>query len=313
MTTKTRNSKNGSLKNQKQVSKKRDYQQEIADKIINLLEKVDQGGWKLPWQSDVAAMPLRSTGEPYQGINSIALWAAAMERGFSNPYWFTYRQALALGACVRKGETGEAVIKFGISEKNKKEDSNSEEDTSKKRFFVRGYTVFNADQIENLPEQFLVKIEPVSTAERLPVIDKWIDATGANIQYGGNSALYSLVADTIRSPLFEQYPDPEGFYTTLFHELGHWTGHPKRLDRNFGAKTFGDEGYSQEELVAEFCCAYIGGHFGTVGNHIESHAQYIKGWCRAIKNDKKFLFVAAREAQKAANYLLDLTLDTTTL
>jgi antirestriction protein ArdC len=124
--------------------------------------------------------------------------------------------------------------------------------------FMKGYTVFNVEQIDGLPERFYAKAEPLKqTVQRIAPADSFIAATGAAVRHGGNMAYYSITHDHIQMPPIEAFRDAEAYYATLLHETTHWTRHPSRLDRDFGRKRFGDEGYAMEKLVAELGSGWI--------------------------------------------------------
>ncbi len=194
-------------------------------------------------------MPLRSTGEPYRGINVISLWMTAAAAGFTCPYWFTFRQAQELGANVRKGEKGTLVV---YANRITKTETDSKGDEVEREIpFMKGYTVFNGDQIDGLPARFTVKPEAptVTTAQRIEAAEQFFKATGATVRHGGNRAYFAPSLDHIQMPPFESFRDAESYTATLAHEFIHWTGHDKRLARELTGK-FGSEKYAEEELCA---------------------------------------------------------------
>jgi antirestriction protein ArdC len=176
---------------------------------------------------------------------------------------------------------------------------------------LRGYTVFNAEQIDGLPEQFVAPPELVTpvvplTPEgaedaRLSALFAWLPAT---IRYGGDRAFYSLAADVIQMPPRAAFDDATLFYATLAHEASHWTRHPTRLDRDFGQTRFGDPAYALEELVAELSAAFIGATIGLPADHLEDHAAYIDGWLKALADNPSAFLTAASKAQAAADWVL---------
>lgn len=280
---------------------RRDYQQEIVDKIVSLLEQ-DLKPFSNPWEKTGSdGFPLRVTGEPYKGINVISLWCDAQICGYTSPYWMTYRQAKELGGQVRKDESGSLVIKYGTFDAGTEKDGEKIEDM---RGYLKGYAVFNADQIEGLPEKFKPKTErnPYPIAARRGDLDEFFGSIGATILIGGDSAEYRPLSDTIKMPTYEAFPDSEKYYSTLAHEATHWTGGEKRLCRGL-EKLLTKEQRAEEELIAEIGSAFLGAQLGLRPDHIEDHAVYIKSWLVALKNDKKFLFRAAAAAQKAVDLL----------
>lgn len=231
---------------------KTDIYQKVTDKIIADLEQGELT-WLKPWSAGNmdgrVLKPLRHNGQEYSGINVLMLWGAAMEAGFCAPTWMTFKQAKELGAHVRKGERGAPVVYAGSM--NKTEEQENGEQAERVIPFMRSYTVFNVEQIEGLPDHYYERPEPViDTAQRIDHAEAFFAASGADLRHGGNRAFYSGGSDYVQMPVFECFRSPEAYYATLAHELTHWTKHPKRLDREFGRKKWGDEGYAREELVA---------------------------------------------------------------
>ena len=284
---------------------KQDVYQKVTDKIIADLEK-GKLTWLKPWSAGNMdgriVKPLRHNGMPYSGINILMLWGAAIEGGYQSPFWMTYRQAKEYGAHVKKGERGNLVVYANTITKTEKQDDGSEEE--RKIPFMKGYSVFNVEQVEGLPELFYAKPEPViDPAERIEHADKFFAASGADIRHGGDRAFYSGGSDHVQMPPFECFNSPESYYATLAHELTHWTKHPKRLDREFGRKKWGDEGYAREELVAELGAAFLCADLALTPEPGEDHAAYIQSWLKVLKQDKRAIFSAAAHAQRAADYL----------
>lgn len=258
--------------------------------------------WCKPWREDISVQPLtlprRANGLFYRGVNIVALWAAAAEYGYASPYWFTFKQALALGGQVRKGERGAFVVFF--RELPSKEFATEDEPATVRRI-LRGYVVFNRAQIDGLTDP---TYDPVSIAASSP--DEYsarFAKVPACIRFGGHRAFYSPTSDHVQLPPKSAFIDTTQFYATLAHELGHWTQHPTRLDRDFGQKRFGDHGYALEELVAELCAAFVGAVIGLPGEHIEDHAAYIGDWLKVLHEQPRAFITAAAKAQIAADYL----------
>lgn len=278
----------------------------ITDKIIADLEQGVRP-WFQPWSAEHAAgcitRPLRHNGTPYKGINVLLLWGEALERGFAAPIWMTFRQANQLGACVRKGEKGSLVVyadKISRTERNDKG-----EDVERQISFMRGYTVFNVEQVEGLPPHYhaSANTQPLDPIARNDSAERFCRAIGADIRHGGTMAYYAIHNDHVQMPPFESFADAESYYGTLTHELTHWTRHPKRLDRDFGRKARGDEGYAREELVAELGAAFLCADLGLSPEPREDHASYIANWLTVLKNDKRAIFTAAAHAERAVEYL----------
>jgi len=283
----------------------KDVYQRITDRIVSELE---QGArpWFKPWSggnmAGKVALPLRSNGEPYRGINVIALWMTATAADYTSPYWFTFKQALEFGGNVRKGEKGSLVV-FANSI-IKTEANEKGEDETKTIPYLKGYTVFNWHQCENLPERFAPKAEPVQTPtmQRIERAEVFFAAAGATLRHGGNKAYFSPSADFIQLPPFEAFRDAESYTATKAHEFIHWTGHETRLNRDIRNR-FGTEDYAKEELVAELGSAFLCADLAIVPEVRADHAGYIASWLKALKDDKRLIFKAAALAQKAADHL----------
>jgi antirestriction protein ArdC len=283
-----------------------DVYSRITDRIIADLEQGVRP-WMKPWNADHAAgritRPLRHNGIPYKGINVIMLWSAAVAKGYSAPLWFTYAQAQELGGNVRKGEHGELVV-YADRITRTETDAKGEE-VEKAIPFLKGYTVFNAEQCEGLPIHYYAKAEPpaLNPLQRINAADRFFAATGADIRHGGTRAYYAPGPDYIQMPPFETFRDAESFAATLAHELTHWTKHERRLARDFGRMRHGDEGYAREELVAELGSAFLCADLGITPEVRQDHSAYIMSWLTVLKGDKRFIFTAASHAQRAADYL----------
>ncbi len=288
---------------------KKDIYGDVTNKIIAALEN-DIRPWSQPWQAGHVAgavsIPLRSTGIPYRGINILMLWAAAIEKGFSCPIWLTYKQAQELKGQVKKGEKGTTVVYYSTFDKKEEAEDGTEE--TAKIPFMKGYTVFNVEQIEGLPAHFYATTEPTheTPLERMESVERFFAATGATIKTGGNRAYYSITEDYLKIPELKSFRDSESYYATTAHEICHWTRHPSRLDRDLGRKSWGDAGYAMEELVAELGAAFLCAVLGIALEPREDHASYIGSWLKVLKNDKKAIFSAASHAQKAVDYLQEL-------
>ncbi len=291
-----------------QNTERQDIYTRITGKIIASLE-AGVRPWIKPWSGENAAgritRPLRHNGIPYSGINILLLWAASVEQGFDSPSWMTFRQALELNAHVRKGEKGSLVVYANSITKTEQNDAG--EDVERDIHFLKGYTVFNCDQIEGLPEHYYVKPEPKFTAvERIDHAEAFFTNTRADIRYRGGRAYYAQEADYIQMPPIESFRDAESFYATLSHETVHWVKHPSRLDRDFGRKSWGDEGYAREELVAELGSAFLCADLELTPEVRDDHASYIASWAQVLKNDSRAIFTAAAHAQRAVDFLSKL-------
>jgi antirestriction protein ArdC len=286
-----------------------DLYQNVTNRIV---ESLEQGvrPWIKPWSAEHAAgritRPLRGNGIPYQGINVLMLWSDAVTKGYGAPIWMTFRQALELGAHVRKGERGSTVV-YASKVTRTGTDAETGEETEATIPFLKSYTVFNVEQIEGLPPQYHARAEPrLDPVQRIERAEAFFTGTEADIRHGGASATYNIGSDVVQMPAFEAFRDAESYYATLAHECTHWTRHKSRLDRDFGRKRWGDAGYAMEELVAELGSAFLCADLDLTPEVREDHAAYIASWLKVLKNDKRAIFSAAAHAQKAADYLAAL-------
>ena len=283
----------------------------VTDQILDLLENGTKP-WAASWESNRSAfqLPRRFCGEYYKGINVILLWVAAENHGFTSPTYMTFKQALELGGNIKKGSKGFKVV-FSKSAGASDDNETDEQLEKNVRWFTRTYTVFNLEQIENLPETYnppeprpaIIGTNEIS--ERAPELDAFFLATGANVQLGDNPS-YSNKGDYISMPGFEKFTRPTAYYSTLAHEVIHWVGNGKRLDRDQSGK-FGGTDYAKEELVAELGAAFLGARLGFFVEEREDHASYLKHWLGKMKNDKRYFMTAASQAQKAVDYIIALT------
>lgn len=271
-----------------------DAYQEITDQIISALE-AGTAPWVKPWASCGSARNA-ITGREYSGINTILLAMTS----YTSPLWLTFKQAKEIGGNVRKGEHGTRIVffkPFKVKDVNASGDGDSVEKTIP---LLRTFTVFNASQIDNLPEKYSLQAKPILDqfadnveAERL--------LAQASIEHGSNRACFIPSIDKIHLPdklAFKSIPD---YYATALHELTHWTGHKSRLARDFSGR-FGDSAYAFEELIAELGAAFSCAHCGVDGQL--QHASYIASWIKVLKGDKKAIFTASSAARKATEYLV---------
>jgi antirestriction protein ArdC len=283
-----------------------DVYERVTNQIITALE-AGVKPWHQPWSGNHASgritHPLRANGIPYRGINVIMLWSEAMAKGYSAPIWMTFKQALELKAHVRKGETGSLVV-YSNSITRTETDRDTGEENERAIPFLKGYTVFNVEQISGLPEHFYGKPEPrKDPIQRIEHAETFVKATKADIRHGGSRAFYSPAHDLVQMPPFEIFQDAESYYAVLIHELTHWTKHASRLDRDLGRKRWGDAGYAAEELVAELGAAFLLADLDLTPQVRPEHAAYIESWLKVLKDDKRAIFTAASYAQRAADYL----------
>jgi antirestriction protein ArdC len=288
------------------TTERKDVYSRITTQIVEYLEKGVRP-WTRPWNAEHAAgritRPLRFNGQPYSGINVLSLWMSALSQNFAAPIWMTYRQAGEMNAHVRKGEKGSLVVYANAITRTEHDDQTGE-DVEREIPYMKGYTVFNVEQIEGLPEIYYAKAVPThDPVARIDHAEKYFGSLGATIKHGGNRAYYGQELDYVQMPPFEAFRDAESYYATLAHELTHWTKHPQRLNRDFGRKSWGDEGYSREELVAELGSAFLCADLELHEEPCEENAAYIATWLEVLKKDNRAIFAAAAHAQRAADYL----------
>jgi antirestriction protein ArdC len=289
-------------------STKQDIYTRVATRILAELEKGVRP-WIKPWSVEHAAgritRPLRHNGIPYRGVNVLLLWGEALEKGYAAPLWMTYKQSQELGAQVRKGEHGSLVV---FADRFTKTETNDQGESVEHAIpFMKGYTVFNVEQIEGLPAHcYAQPVNPLPLCERIEHADRFVTATGAAIHHGGNQAYYAPSRDMIQLPPFEAFKDKESYYSTALHELTHWTKHETRLVRDLGRHRFGDAGYAREELVAELGSAFLCADLGITPDIREDHAAYLGHWLKILQNDTRAIFSAVAHAQRAADFLQQL-------
>jgi antirestriction protein ArdC len=281
-----------------------DLYQTVTDQIVAMLES-----GVVPWRSPIlgrtsAGHPKNlCSGKPYRGVNVFLLAFTAFAKGYGSSYWLTFNQAKERGGSVRKGERSSMVVFWKNYEVINKETGEPE-----KGFILRYYNVFNADQIDGIEVPDAVKFEPldfkpIEAAERIAAGY----AGGPVVTHdGGQQAFYRPSTDTVHLPEKNRFASVEEFYSTLFHELSHSTGHSTRLDRKLDSdpKPFGSSDYSKEELVAECSAAFLSARSGIHPAVIDNQAAYLAGWLKKLKEDKKLVISAAGQAQRAADWIL---------
>lgn len=276
-----------------------DIYQTVTDNIIAALE-AGVKPWSCPWQrvDGMSGLPSNyATGAAYSGMNIMLLWCSASEQGFSDSRWMTYKQAQAqaAGGQVRKGEHGTTAIFYTTLEKEN--DAGEVEHIP----MLKTFTVFNVQQIDGLT----LATETVSleaTFDPLPQAENLFRKSGANIIEKGQNAFFRPSTDEVWLPERHLFSDAANFYATGLHELVHWSGGKKRLNREMKGK-FGSADYAEEELVAELGSAFLMADLGIDGE--VQHESYIASWLKALKNDKRYIFKAASAASNAHRYLMD--------
>lgn len=290
--------------NKPTLSTPRDLYQEATDRIIKALE-AGTTPWQKPWEN-VDAGPLRNgvSGNSYHGINTLMLYCASLERGFTDPRWVSFKQAQENGWKV-KGAKSERVYFYKPLEVDERDaagqlvmDPATGQPRRKQIPFLQASPVFNAQEIEGMPPLAPgeVKFSPIEAGEAI------LQRCPVEIRYGGNSAHYNPTSDTIAMPERSQWKSAEAFYATLAHEMIHATGHKDRCNREFGQR-FGDHAYGMEELTAEMGSWQLSMLTG-LPSQIDNHASYVDHWLKVLKADKKALFVAAAKASQAVDFVM---------
>ena len=284
---------------------RRDIHAEITAKIIQAVH-ANPGQPQMPWRRSGKPlwMPENAlTKNRYNGINVIALWAAAEMRGFTSPVWATYKQYQAMDAQVRKGAKAEMVVFY--KDYDVEPDPSNEDDNGKRRVARASY-VFNAADVEGyVPPEPPQRLGPI---ERIEAADRFITSTGAKIEHGGERAYYRPSTDHIQMPnegLFcgtDTMGRDESYYAVLLHELTHWTAPEKRCNRDL-SKRFLKAEVAAEELVAEIGSAFLCAELGITQDTRADHAQYIHHWMDLLKDDPRAIFTAAAKASEAVAYL----------
>lgn len=280
-----------------------DVYRRITDQIIAAVE-AGAGDWNMPWQHSGAetAIPLNAISKrPYRGVNVLALWAAAHVNAYPTGLWATYKQWQELGAQVRKGERSTLVVfwKFFTGERDDVDEETEQSTTEPRAILARGYSVFNAAQVDGFTPSDL---QERPEAERIEQAERFFTSLRADIRHGGGRAFYRSGADFIQMPPFGAFRDAVAYYATLAHEVTHWSGAPTRLNRDLKGR-FGDEAYAAEELVAELGAAFLCSDLRLATEPRPDHAAYVASWLKAMKNDKRAIFTASSKAQAAVDYL----------
>ena len=282
-----------------------DPYQAVTDLILTQLER-GTVPWRCPWRRSTGRPRNFHTGKPYQGVNVLLLGLSH----FASPYWMTFRQVSARGGRIRKGEHGALVVKFGQFEKKVTAESGTEE--KKRAFYLKGYRVFNAAQIEGIEFPEVPAASQTPTSQGIAAAEAIVEGMPKPplIHKGlSDRACYSRIADAVQMPRLSAFSRAEDYHLTLFHELVHSTGHPSRLNRKTLVENdgFGGTVYSQEELVAEMGAAFLGMEADIVRDQHEQSAAYLKGWLDVLraKEHRKWIVQAANQAGRATDFILN--------
>lgn len=282
----------------------KEIQEKITQKFIEAVEKDGRLPWQKPWKDSIGNGPRNyESGHCYQGFN----WVMTAFSEFSSPFWLTFEQAKKLGGMVKKGSKGTQIFRWEKFEKKTGEKNAQGEDVKKSMFYIKTWTIFNAQQIEGI--EFKQPEVIVPTIDRCDVVDGVLKSmpNAPKVVYSGNRACYIPSLDKINMPEISQFVSKEHFYATLVHEHIHATGHSSRLKREsvINSDGFGGEVYSFEELIAEIGSAMFLSQYGMQNQSVEANQMaYVQGWIRTLKNDPAMIMKAASQAQKAVNYIL---------
>ncbi|GAA4457893.1 ArdC family protein [Rurimicrobium arvi] len=284
-----------------------DIHQHVTDIIIKQLEE-GTIPWQRPWKSTAASFKIPQNalkGVPYRGVNIVLLWGATLQKDYASNEWATLKDWNKMGERIRKGESGTTIVFYKDIEK--------EVDGEIVKIPCPKYSkVFNRAQLDSYqptPDTQLLPEKPLF--DRLAHVEAFVDNTKAIIEYCPNEASYNRLTDKIKMPYPQTFIDQEhcsaqeGYYSTLMHEMVHRSGHPSRLNREFGKK-FGDKAYAVEELTAELGAAFLCAELEITTPARKDHAAYIANWLTALRNDKRFVFSAASAASKAVDYYQSL-------
>ena len=288
-------------------SKAQEYRDELVKKLCDAMEN-GTAPWQRTWTDGDAPFNAVS-GRSYHGINSINLAVQGQALGHAeDPRWCTFDQAKEKGWHVKPGEKGTHIEFYKFDEKPKVDefgdpvlDSDGKQEVEKS-ILVKNYVVFHASQIEGITPYEPKARNPIETSEKA---ERILNESGAEIRYGGNEAFYNLTGDYIQVPERGQFKSQADYYSTTLHELGHWTGHPSRLNRETSSD-MNSETYAKEELVAEITSMFVSAETGIpqTQEHFDNHAAYVDHWVKAVKEDPNALFRAVNQAQKASEEIL---------
>lgn len=274
----------------------------VTAEIIAAIEQ-GAGEWHAPWFHDgtSAARPTNiSSGKRYRGINTVALWVAAMAAGYGDGLWGTYRQWQDAGAQVRKGERSTAVVLWKqIASSEPADDDDDDDEGGRRRMFARAFSVFNVAQVDGYERP---PTDTLPENERLAHAEAFIANLDIKTVFGGSEAYYLQSSDTVFMPDFASFRDAASFYGVLLHECGHASGSKKRLDRDLSGR-FGSAAYAAEECCVEILSGFVLADLGIAHHPRPDHAAYVASWIKVLKDDSRAIFTAASKAQQAADWM----------
>ncbi|MCB2216971.1 MAG: DUF1738 domain-containing protein [Desulfobulbaceae bacterium] len=281
------------------MGKSNDLYARITAEMIEGLKK-GYVPWVRPWSTCYYGNPQNAVSKrQYRGINFLLLNLFGFLKHYADPRWLTFKQALHLGGCVRKGEKGSQVVFW--KQIPIKKDDDDEDDEKKTIPVAKTFTVFNVEQCDGLS---LAPLEPYTHEPGAVNSNAEAILNIAEIEHGGDSAHYRPSRDLICLPNREAFADLDAYYSVGYHELVHWTGHENRLNRELGNSRFGNQAYAFEELIAEMGAAFLGGATGLPYEKMQ-HPQYIASWILLLENFHRAIFSASAQAQRAADFILE--------
>ena len=293
-----------------------ELRQSITKSIIEALTSGDLPPWRRPWGiSPNSGFPTNViSGRKYSGVNVLLLRLAAMTHQFTSKYWATFNQWRDMGGRVQKrpdhvkpGHWGQSIVFFTKITKTEV-DPVSGEETEESFPLLKTYTVFNVDQVDGPFDHLRVKEESLNVNRDFvdyEPAEETVKGTGADVRFGGDHALYNRRDDFIFCPHKHRFKEEKDYYSTIFHELAHWTGHESRLNRADQQGRFGDRAYAEEELVAEMGSCFMLAALGVPqSSDLSNQKCYVANWLEALNKDSRFIFRAASAASKAADFIL---------
>ena len=290
------------------MSKKSDFApsdkfQIVTDRLINLLENGVKP-WNKPWSS--TGYQNLISGHLYTGINPLLCATDCLLKKYKEPYFLGFSQAKEKGWTIKKGSESTWIRwggSYSVENENDQGEKVKEFRSAAKWLNVFNIACFDDSQADIKIDQLLNKALPIKH-DHTPdqVMESFIKSQGAKINHGGDRAFYHQSSDQINLPELSSFSRLSAYYATAIHELGHWTGHKSRLDRDLSGR-FGSQSYAFEELIAELTAAFVLNEFNYQAE-LEHHASYLDNWLQALKNDKKYFFKAASLASKASEFLL---------
>jgi antirestriction protein ArdC len=284
--------------------------QTVTARIIESL-KAGIIPWAKPWQGNARGTAFPSnyrTGAPYRGINVLLLWSSP----YASNHWLTFKQAQELGGTVRKGETGTQIVFWkklakATSTAQPATPNIEDETEDRARFLCRAYTVFNVEQCDGISLPAPILDRPQVDTDELceSIVQSWEGRPTLQLENEHEGrAFYRPATDAVHMPMRNRFVDTAHYYSTLFHELIHSTGHESRLARTFGAQ-FGDDQYSREELIAETGAAFLATIAGIANEATEKNTTaYIQNWIKALEGDSRLMITAAAAAQRAVDVII---------